>query len=430
MKNIFKSTIVFLLTLEARLLLARHHPTIIAVTGSVGKTSTKDAIYAVVKDKAHARKSEKSFNSELGVPLSILGLQNAWNNPIGWLKNLFDGALAALFTRSYPEVLVLEMGVDRPGDMRRLTKWIKPDILVLTSLPDVPVHVEYFDSPEAVIAEKLVLLENLKPKGKLIFNQDDERVAIAAAPYDERAISYGRAAADFSFSGGKLAKNETGQPSGYAVSVAASGQVENLVLRGTLGEHRVYSALAALAVGSLFRVSFKRAVEILSDLEPTPGRMRLLKGVKNSLIIDDTYNASPTATLAALKTLGDLNGLGRRRVAVLGDMLELGKYSAGEHERIGQVVPGSADLLITIGMRARKIVAAALAGGLPTEAALAFDDVAEAVKSVPELIQDGDVTLIKGSQSIRAEKLVKALMAEPDQADRLLVRQDPMWEKR
>ena len=176
MKSFFKSIVVSILTFEAHLLLRLAKPKIIAVTGSVGKTSTKDAVYHAIKNTTSARKSEKSYNSDIGVPLSILGLDNAWQNPILWIKNIGNGLLHALFPFHYPKVLVLEMGVDRPGDMKRLTSWIKPDIVVLTRLPDVPVHVEYFSSPEEVVAEKLILVDALATDGVLVYNNDDEKV--------------------------------------------------------------------------------------------------------------------------------------------------------------------------------------------------------------------------------------------------------------
>ena len=154
MKNLFKSIVVNILVFESKILLRRHHPTIIAITGSVGKTSMKDAIYSILKRHYSTRKSEKSFNSDIGVPLTVLGLPNAWNNPFLWLKNIIDGFFVAFFSKDYPEYLILETGIDRPGDMSKLTSWMKPDFVVLTRLPDIPVHVEYFSDPQAVIDEK------------------------------------------------------------------------------------------------------------------------------------------------------------------------------------------------------------------------------------------------------------------------------------
>ena len=166
MKNFLKRIIVAILTYEAQLLLLRTKPTIVAVTGNVGKTSVKDAIYEVLKGTIHTRKSEKSFNSEIGVPLSVLGLESGWNNPLLWLKNIIDGLLLVIHPGTYPKVLVLEMGVDRPGDMDALTTWIRPHVVVLTRLPDVPVHVEFFDSPEAVCKEKIKLVHALRQIGR------------------------------------------------------------------------------------------------------------------------------------------------------------------------------------------------------------------------------------------------------------------------
>src|SRR5438045_1804143 len=130
MHQFFRKLVILLLTIEAKAVIRRRKPSVVAVTGSVGKTSTKDAIYAVLSGRTHARKSEKSFNSEIGVPLTILGRPNAWNNPLGWTQNLFDGLLLIILRTRYPEWLVLEIGVDRPGDIRSIAEWLPMDIAV------------------------------------------------------------------------------------------------------------------------------------------------------------------------------------------------------------------------------------------------------------------------------------------------------------
>src|SRR3989338_1007594 len=159
MKNIFKKTVVWIITLQARAVLRKYKPKIVAVTGSVGKTSTKDSIYSVLSKGARVRKSEKSFNSEIGLPLTILGAPNAWNNPFRWLQNIIDGVFMLVFNAQYPEWLVLEVGADRPGDIRSLAKWLPVDVAVITLLPEMPVHVEFFDSPDAVIEEKAAIMD-------------------------------------------------------------------------------------------------------------------------------------------------------------------------------------------------------------------------------------------------------------------------------
>jgi UDP-N-acetylmuramoyl-tripeptide--D-alanyl-D-alanine ligase len=168
-----------------------YKPRIVAITGSVGKTSTKDAIYSVLAPHVFVRKSEKSFNSEIGIPLTILGRPNAWNNPFGWLENLIDGLVLIVWRTKYPEWLVLEVGADRPGDISSVAKWLRADIVVITRLPDVPVHVEFFDSPEDVIREKASLLRALKPDGTFVANADDEKVLALRDDVPGQSMTFG-----------------------------------------------------------------------------------------------------------------------------------------------------------------------------------------------------------------------------------------------
>lgn len=426
MKSLFKRIVVAILTFEAKVLIRRTKPQIIAVTGSVGKTSIKDAIYEVFKGRMHVRKSEKSYNSELGVPLSVLGLPNAWNNPLHWLKNIIDGAMLAIHPGEYPKLLVLEMGVDRPGDMDKLTAWIKPDVVVLTRLPDVPVHVEYFSSPEAVIAEKQKLVQALKPEGVLIFNQDDERAVKVASETRQQSIGYSRySLSPFTASADRIVY-EDGRAVGFEFMLTHIDRAVLFRVNGTLGVQHAYNHAAAAAVASVFEINLDTVAEALRGYVPPPGRMRLIPGLKDTLIIDDTYNSSPAASEQSLKTLGELKGV-KRRIAVLGDMMELGQFSTKEHERIGALVPRYADKLVTIGVRARGFSAGARTAGMDERHMLEFSDSLEAGRELQTLIKPGDVLLVKGSQSIRGERFVEELMTEPEKAEELLVRQDPVW---
>jgi UDP-N-acetylmuramoyl-tripeptide--D-alanyl-D-alanine ligase len=146
MRSLLKKIIASISALRLGLLLPNISRNIVAITGSVGKTSTKDAIFEVIAANAYARKSEKSFNSEIGLPLTVLGRPNAWSNPLGWIENIFDGLVLFISKQRYPEWLVLEVGADRPGDISSLAKWLRVDIAVITRLPEVPVHVEFFAS--------------------------------------------------------------------------------------------------------------------------------------------------------------------------------------------------------------------------------------------------------------------------------------------
>jgi UDP-N-acetylmuramoyl-tripeptide--D-alanyl-D-alanine ligase len=428
MKSVFKRIVVSIITLEARILLRRTKPQIIAVTGSVGKTSVKDAVFAVLKDHVHARKSAKTYNSETGVPLSILGLESGWSNPIKWLKIIIDGAVTALFPGAYPKLLVLEMGVDRPGDMANLTQWIKPDVVVLTRLPDVPVHVEFFASPEALIAEKRKLVDALSSDGVLIYNQDDQRVVEVAEETLQKSISYSRySKSEFTASADKMVY-EDGRPVGFEFTLVHDGREAKMYVQGSLGVQHAYNYAAAAAVGSIFNIDITVAAESLKTHLPPPGRMRILPGIKGTLIIDDTYNSSPAASERSLQTLKELRGV-KRRIAVLGDMMELGQYSVAEHERIGALAGGFVDLLITVGVRAHGFANGALAGGMSPKNILQYDDILRAGRELESMVRPGDVIMIKGSQSIRAEKIVEEIMAQPEEAAALLVRQSAVWKQ-
>jgi UDP-N-acetylmuramyl pentapeptide synthase len=434
MNQFFKKGIVWLLRLEASLVVKKYKPHIIAVTGSVGKTSTKDAIYAVVSAHAHVRKSEKSFNSEIGIPLTILGCPNAWRNPLQWAQNLLDGLFLIIFRAPYPEWLVLEVGADRPGDIRGLARWLRADIVVITHLPEVPVHVEFFDSPEEVMEEKASLINALVSGGTLVLFGDDQGVASLAtrAPH-ARILTFGFApgrdarADNFSF----LYESETEnkKPIGMQAELSMHGRSAPLSIIGSLGRHMFLPALAAAAVGEALGEPIETIIAALGAYQPPVGRMHLISGARGALIIDDTYNSSPAAVAAALDTLGMIHPKGRR-IAVLGDMLELGRHSVEEHRKAGAHAAKNCDLLVTVGFRARDSGEGALDAGLADTNIFQYEDAERAADELSRMVGEGDCILVKGSQSMRMERIVKTLMADPSQAPQLLVRQDEEWNKR
>lgn len=429
MKALFKTIIENILTFEAGVLLRRHKPKIIAITGSVGKTSTKDAIYAAIKNNTYARKSEKSFNSvDIGVQLTVLGLPNAWNNPFYWLRNIVDGFFMAFFSRSYPEVLVLETGIDRPGDMEKLTKWIKPDIVVVTRFPTVPVHVEYFSSPEAVIEEKMKLVHALNPDGVLIYNNDDVIIQNNVAEIRQKKIGYGRyLETDFTAREDKIVYHDD-IPVGTEFSLLVLEQTYRVFVQDTVGMHQVYSCLAAVAVADELSIPLSSTIESLQALKVPPGRMRVIPGLKSTTLIDDTYNSSPVACEQALQTLKEIK-YAKRKIVVLGDMLELGKFSSEQHRHIGSLVPEVAHVLFAVGVRARQIAEGALVAGMSEKHIFQYDDVLQAGRELQSMLHCGDVVLVKASQSVRAEKIIEEVMLEPEKAKELLPRQDAFWKK-
>lgn len=429
MKSFFKSALVFLLTLEARLVLTKMKPRIIAITGSVGKTAAKDALIAVLGKKYHVRGSEKSFNSELGVPLTVLGLPNAWQSLFMWLRNLGEGALAVVAPGTYPELLVLEAGVDRPGDMRHLAAWLVPDTVVLTRFPDVPVHVEFFKSPEAVIEEKRFLKHALKKKGTLIINADDPNMANEKITEGQRLLSFG-------FSDRALVRGtfpemvyENEEPVGMRMKIEYKGKSMPFVLRGALGTHHLYPVLAGFAVGVAEGMHEIEILEALQNYMPPKGRMHLLPGKSGAVLIDDSYNASPEALSAGCEAVEHIQTpVGAKKIAVLGDMMELGTFSVREHEKAGKHVARVADIFVAVGLRMKDAARTAREAGM--HEVVECKDAQEAGVYLAPLLRKGDVIFIKGSQSMRMERVVALLLAHPEEAERYLVRQEEEWKKR
>jgi len=430
MKTVLKKIIVLLITLEARLILKKYKPTIVGITGSVGKTSTKDAVYAVLATTYFVRKSEKSFNTEFGVPLTIIGAKNAWSNPTHWLLNLIKGLMLTVLPCRYPKWLVLEIGADQPRDIQKLVAWVKPDIGIMTKLADVPAHVEFFESPEALRAEKATLISAIKKSGTLIYNADDGHVREMALNSPVSKISFGlNTPAYIQASHVKTVYKSSMQvkkPTGFTFQAAIDGNSLPVEICGALGIQHVYPTMAAIAVAKVQGIGMITAIEALKNFETTRGRMRLISGIKHSTIIDDTYNSSPVAIVEALVTLKSLVISGKK-IAVLADMLELGKYSHEEHRKAGELVPSATDILVTVGMRARTIATSALSSGMNESNVFQFDSPQEAGKFIEPLIEKGDVILVKGSQSLRLERTVLEIMEHPELASALLVRQESEW---
>ncbi|MEK7098750.1 MAG: UDP-N-acetylmuramoyl-tripeptide--D-alanyl-D-alanine ligase [Patescibacteria group bacterium] len=445
-----RSLVVQILTWEAQLALRRFQPKIIAVTGNAGKTTTKDAIFCVLSDGRFVRKSEKSYNSELGVPLTILGLESGWGSPWRWFVNVVLGAWVVVrpswqflaksdlanmaksdLAKVYPTWLVLEVGADRPGDIRKIAKWLRPDIAVITSIPDVPVHVEFFESPAKLAREKKRLAEHLKHDGILVVNGDDVHTKDILKEHAAQAVSFGFEGQNAFVASDVGIQYEEKHPVGMHFYANHSGSSISVSLFGALGKPRVYAALAALAVGEVAGVALESAASALRTWAPPPGRMRIIPGLKGSLVIDDTYNSSPAAAASALETLKEIKGF-KKKIAVLGDMLELGRFSKEAHIEVGKRAAKVATELITVGLRARAISETALDNGLP-EAKVREYEQGESDRAGKELEAELDKTtlvLVKGSQSMRMEKTVEEIMAEPARAEELLVRQDADWKMR
>jgi UDP-N-acetylmuramoyl-tripeptide--D-alanyl-D-alanine ligase len=426
MKNLIKRLVVAILIWEAKIVLKKFKPYIIGVTGNLGKTSTKDAIYAVMKTQYHTRRSEKSLNSEFGVPLTILGEKSGWSSPIRWLIIIFRGLIATR-AKEYPSHLILEVGADRPGDIQKIAKWLHPDITVVTQFGQVPVHVEFFKDREEVVREKGYLVESIKEGGLFIYNADDNDAQKLLDMTGARKVSIGiHLQADIQAKNVKM----YGRPiEGTEADVVIGEESVHIVLPEVVGKSPVYCALPALAIARELSIPLDIAQAALRDADKPKGRMRLLKGMNGSIIIDDTYNASPKATEHGLKTLGEIETAGRK-IAVLGDMLELGDYTRDEHYKIGKEAAKVCHKLYTVGIRARVIAEGALDEKMLDENIMECDSSIDAGKELVEVIEAGDVIYLKGSQGMRMERCVKMILAEEHDPKKVLVRQEREWRSR
>ena len=430
MKSILRSSFASILAWLAGGIVRRYRPKIVMVTGSVGKTSTKDAVAAALSESFRVRKSEKSYNSEFGVPLTIIGAKNPWASPGAWLKVFGEAFALRFFPSVYPNMLVLEVGADRPGDLEKILRIAMPDAVVVTRLPEVPVHVEAYATPQAVREEEFYPAYALDDGMPLILNAEDEYATAMSARLSARVISFGTSDAASARIVNPRLNIEHGRIIGMKATLRIEGEEIPLEAPGVVGNPALFAPAAAIATAFSLGARKEDALNGLATYAPPPGRTRILEGMNGSVLIDDSYNSSPAAVEEALASLNLVAGeLKLRRIAVLGDMLELGRYSHEEHEKIGTLAAGKLDLLIAVGIRARGIATSAKEAGMGEDAVRMYGSSEEAAAALGEVVGQGDVVLIKGSQSIRTERITEALLANPEDTA-LLVRQDAEWKSR
>jgi alanine racemase len=380
----------------------RYEPAVIGVTGTVGKTSTKRAIATLLDGLGPVFRSRRSFNSLFGLPVAL-------------------GTLA-------PEhrFAVLEMGVDRFGEMARLAQLFPPRVAVVTNV--APAHLQYLRDEAHIAAEKSELVAALPPDGWAVLNADDERVRAMAARSRAPIIWYSAAErlAELPRSGDLLAaaQVEVGlEGTRFTLRWRAEAQCCAFPL---IGRHSVYIALAAVGAALACGMSFAQATARLGLVERQAGRLQPLPGLNGATLLDDTYNASPRSALAALDALADLPA--RRRIAVLGDMLELGDAAAALHRDIGRRAAEVADLVVTKGDLGAEIAAGARAARPEGQAPVVTHTAGDAIAAVRGAIGPGDLVLLKGSAAARMEVVARGLLAPGLDPAQLLVRQEAAFE--
>lgn len=415
-----------LLGILARWVLRSRRPIVVGITGSVGKSSAKEATALVLASNFKIFSSPGNYNNEFGLPLAVIGVPSPGRSPWGWLMVIVRAIALALHWREYPEVLVLEMGIDHPGDMDYLLSIARPDVGVLTHVSES--HLAQFSGLDQIAKEKGKLLAAVPENGTAIVNADNERALHEAGRTKAKVLSYGLApSASLSADNIRLLQ-EAGRIEGLSFKLNYGGKSIPVRLPGIIGRHHISAVLAASAVGIALKLNLVEIAAALAQFETLPGRMRLLDGDANIRIIDDTYNASRASTEAALATLREL--IAPRKVVILGDMLEIGPTSDEVHRSLRDaVISSGATVFVGVGQHMRFLADALRGTNFPEKNIVHFPDPVTALERLHTVIRPDDLVLVKGSQGLRMELIVEALIGEPgiEESRARLCRQSEAW---
>ena len=350
----------------------------VAITGSVGKTSTKDMVASVLAEQFRVLKTQGNFNNEIGLPLTVFGMS------------------------AEDEIAVLEMGMSAFGEISRLTQIAAPDVAIITNIGFS--HIEHLGSQENILKAKLEILEGLTPGGTVILNGDDEFLRQTVGSLSFETLTYGIENTDCDI----VAKNVKKYPDGTAFEVKVDEEV--LKVRVNVpGLHHVYNALAAILTGVIYNIPVEKIVEGVAKFQPSGMRQSVVE-LDNAVLVKDCYNASPTSMKSGLEVLSVTppkdDSLESRKVAVLGDMLELGDYAEQSHRAVGELCCDyDLGCLIAIGKNAEFVAKGAIDNGFNSSELYVFYDNNAAKEHIISILRPNDVILFKGSRGMRLEEL-------------------------
>ena len=355
-----------------------YHIPIVAITGSVGKTSTKDMIASVLSQKYKVLKTQGNYNNEIGLPLTVLSLKDE-------------------------EAMVLEMGMNSFGEISTLTNIAKPDIAVITNIGTA--HIGMLGSRENILKAKLEILEGLSSEGIVIINYDND--LLYSWYYQEKEhyqiLTYGlEKGSDI------LGKNAIFEEKGSKCQAVINDKTYEVSIP-VGGEHFVSNSLCALAVAKALNIPMENALKGISEFELTQKRMEIKKSRNGATIVNDCYNANYDSMKAALDYVGKLPN--KRKIAVLGDMLELGEYSKMLHQKVGkEVTKNKIDLLICVGKEVTYMIEEAIADGMERENIFLCKNNEEAIQILQQKLQPEDVILLKASNSLNFTQICEAII--------------------
>jgi len=418
MKKITKKLIASRLAKKVQKLLKNNDVTVIAVTGSVGKTSAKVAIGKLLSAEHQVRFSEDSYNTDIGLPLSFFGLKApsplwdplAWNRIFQKIDNI---------SKHYPyDVVVLEMADDELEDMLQLQKFIKPKYGVITGI--APVHMERMLNMDKVLKDNWKIAKGAE---NIIYNADVDGLNSLGSK-SKRASGFGIKRGKIKFT--NIKRNSKG----YLEATLNLPESKLEIKTQMVGEHNLNSLLSAASVASAMGVDGKKISKGLSKVPGVNGRMKLLKGVNGSNIIDDSYNSSPDAVLSALAVMKEFKS--NKKIAVLGNMNELGAESRDAHYKIGKAAAKVVDMLVVIGKDAEvHTVSGAKDSGMDPDNIKIFKTPYEIGHFLKRIVQNNDLVLVKGSQNgVFSEEVVRILLDPSLDAKDYVVRQSKSWQRK
>ncbi len=399
-----------LLYLITKKIINKYNPFIIGVTGSVGKTSTKNAIAILLKKYFSVRESYGNLNTEIGVPLVFIGKKKKDNNSFfSWLQVILFGIKIILFKiKDYPQIIIVEMGADKPKDISYLTEMVKINIGVITFIGDNPVHLENYSNLQELILEKSQIIRKLNKNDYAILNFDDDKTKQLIETTKAKVISFGfNEKADVRINNFDYFYQDE-KIKGIVFDIFYKNKKETIHLLNCLGKSFAYNVAAAIACAVSLGIDFSGELSIFKDLKPEKSRMNLIKSKNSYDVIDDTYNSSPASVKMALQTISCLPG--QRKIVVLGDMKELGDKSKEIHRQIGELVFSVADVLITVGEEAYQIKQKLIEMGFNVDNVYSFKESKQAAQEINNIIKSGDLIFVKGSRSMEMEEIVKVIV--------------------
>ncbi len=389
--------------------LDKYKPRIVAITGSTGKTSVKEAILLVLQDgdKSRIVGTQGNLNTEFGVTATIIDPGFIGTDVQGKVKLTvrdvwhltWQAARLLLWPLPYPEILVLELAADRPGDIRYFMSFIEPEVGVLINIGDV--HLEFFGSKSELIDEKSLVIAHVDPKGLAVLNKDDDFSKLISRKTPAKKI-FVSAEGEADLWASDIGFGSSGLHFSVVVGPGRAGKRVAQIDLPVFGYQFVYAALFALAVGGYFKVPWEVMAKRLSHYAVPKGRFEIVK-LGEIVVIDDTYNANPASVLAALKSLARL-GVNRRKIAILGDMRELGSAHDRGHRSVGEYAAKVVDQLWVVGEGGALIKESAVQAGLPLGQARDFT-----ADAIPTILKDNNVILVKGSRAVKMDKIVELM---------------------